>query len=135
MADLSRNALARKRLAEQWDDDPTGQKAADREALNAAYDSPTIAGKILSVIPGFDTANALSRSKQPAAGAAAAAGRDAEYMKAGDNLLNNYINGDRARTSWTDALLSTMWTPYRIAQGMIDAAELPGRAYNGELGD
>ena len=28
MADLSRNALARKRLAEQWDDDPTGQKAA-----------------------------------------------------------------------------------------------------------
>ena len=56
-------------------------------------------------------------------------------MKAGDNLLNNYINGDRARTSWTDALLSTMWTPYRIAQGMIDAAELPGRAYNGELGD
>mgnify|MGYP003351121001 CR=1 FL=1 len=75
MADLSRNALARKRLAEQWDDDPTGQKAADREALYAAYDSPTIAGKILSVIPGFDTANALSRSKQPAAGAAAAAGR------------------------------------------------------------
>ena len=135
MVDLSRNALARKRLAEQWDDDPTGQKAADREALNAAYDKPTIAGKILSVIPGFDTANALSRSKQPAAGAAAAAGRDAEYMKAGDNLLNNYINGDRARTSWTDALLSTMWTPYRIAQGMIDAAELPGRAYNGELGD
>lgn len=135
MADLSRNALARKRLAEQWDDDPTGQKAADREALYAAYDSPTIAGKLLSVIPGFDTANALSRSKQPAAGAAAAAGRDAEYMKAGDNLLNNYINGDRARTSWTDALLSTMWTPYRIAQGMIDAAELPGRAYNGELGD
>lgn len=44
-------------------------------------------------------------------------------------------SGERAKTSWPDAALSTMWTPYRMAEGAVNAFTAPARAYNGELGD
>ena len=124
-ADVMRGILARdstdgkrrragEMLAGQWDDDPTGQKARDRAALDAAFDKPTIAGKLLAFPPISAGLRAL--------------GLDEEGTGTGPE-------SDRFKVGWTDALHSTMWTPYRLAHGLYDAAMAPGRALEGEFGD
>lgn len=86
---LSRSKLGTKRTSPEEDE-------AARQRFYDAYDSPTLAGKVLGFL-----------------------GLDA--------------SGERGRTSWGDAALSTLWAPYRAAEGVAQAVTAPARALRGEM--